>query len=103
MLQAFEDGALHEEDLQDGDEWENATGEDGHELNGSAAQSGVPLAEVAQIVSLEQEEQNSASYEDTLMSWSSSQDSSDSDWDTSTSGSESDAIEPDNRPAQSCM
>ena len=53
-MQAFEDGALPEEDLQTEEEWEDVEDADQHKLNGSARAAGVPLAQVTRDIFSEQ-------------------------------------------------
>ena len=61
-LQAFEDGTLPEDDLEEGDDWEYVEENSSHQLNGDAHGKGVPLAEVAGQVF--QEHSNQASFTD---------------------------------------
>lgn len=49
-LQAFEDGALPEEDLQTEEDWEYVGEAGKQKLNGSAQAAGIPLAEITRDI-----------------------------------------------------
>ena len=49
-MQAFEDGALPEEDLQTEEDWEYVEEAGKQKLNGSAQAAGIPLAEITRDI-----------------------------------------------------
>ena len=64
-MQAFEDGALPEEDLRTEEDWEYVDEADKQKLNGSAQTAGIPLAEITRDIFLEHRKQEEFSDMDT--------------------------------------